>query len=85
VEAGLLPGITRKHIIQIAEDMGIPVTQSTIMPNDLASFDGAFVTNSVIEMLSVESLGETKYEISDMVETLYHAYCHRMNNTLFSL
>jgi len=85
VEAGLLPGITRQQVIQIAEHLGIPLTESMIMPSDLIRFDGAFVTNSVIEILAVESVGNTRYETFDMVEKLHQAYRHRRDNFLFSL
>lgn len=85
VKAGLLPGITRKQIIQVAKHLGIPLTESMIMPRDLIAFDGAFITNSVIEVLAVESVDNTRYEMSDMIEALHQAYRHHMENFLFSL
>lgn len=85
VKAGLLSGITRKQVIEIAKHLGIPLTESVIVPSDLISFDGAFVTNSVIEIHAVEGVGNTRYETSDMVEKLHQAYRDRVDNFLFSL
>ena len=56
-----------------------------IVPNDLEGFDGAFVTNSVIEIRPVTSIGETHYARSEMIITLHSAYRNHMENSLFFL
>ena len=73
-EVGLLPGVTRKQIIKVAGKLGYTTTESIIMPADLKQFDGAFVTNSVIEILPVCTVGDTDYGIPEMIETLREGY-----------
>jgi branched-subunit amino acid aminotransferase/4-amino-4-deoxychorismate lyase len=85
VEAGLLSGITRKQVIKMAEQIGIPLKESAIDLGALNRFDGAFVTNSVIEILAVEGIGNAGYEISEIVATLRKAYRAHMESFLFPL
>jgi branched-subunit amino acid aminotransferase/4-amino-4-deoxychorismate lyase len=85
LEAGLLPGITRKQVIAVARGLGIPLSEKTMAPGNLSHSDGAFVTNSVIEILSVNRVGNTRYETPEMVSTLQKAYRNHMNNHLFPL
>jgi branched-subunit amino acid aminotransferase/4-amino-4-deoxychorismate lyase len=73
-EAGLLPGVTRKQIIKVAGTLGFTPRESTVAPGDLDRFDGAFVTNSVIELLPVCTVGNTDYGIPEMIETLREGY-----------
>lgn len=82
-EAGLLPGVTRKQIIEVARVFGISLTESTITPAGLKQFDGAFVTNSVIEMLPVCTVYDTKYAIPEVIETLRQGYRKRLKTFLF--
>ncbi|MBW2175150.1 MAG: aminotransferase class IV, partial [Deltaproteobacteria bacterium] len=72
--AGLLPGVTRKQIIEAAGASGISLKEETVMPEDLDRFDGAFVTNSVVEILPVSAVGNTDYSIPEMIETLQEEY-----------
>ncbi len=81
--AGLLPGVTRKQIIEVARAVGIPVTERTVMPGDLDQFDGAFVTNSVIEILPVCAVGDIVYAIPEMIQTVRAGYQKRLEAAFF--
>lgn len=84
-DAGLLPGITRKQIIEVARVLGLSVAESTITPADLNQFDGAFVTNSVIEILPVCTVSDADYKIPEMTEVLREGYRkHTENAFLYS-
>ena len=85
VGAGLLSGITRIQISEIAQQNGIPVIEKAIDIRNLDGFDGAFVTNSVIEILEVEAIGNTDYALSEIVNTLRKAYQRHMNSFMFSI
>ncbi|HID30991.1 MAG TPA: hypothetical protein EYP19_13460 [Desulfobacterales bacterium] len=82
-EAGLLPGVTRKQIIDVARMLGFSLAESTVTPGDLKQFDGAFVTNSVVEVLPVCSVGDTDYRISEMTQTLCEGYRKRLEAFFF--
>ena len=82
-EAGLLPGVTRKQIIEVARVFGLSLTECTVTPQDLDRFDGAFVTNSVIEILPVYTAGDTYYGIPEIIDTIGEGYRKRLKTSLF--
>ena len=51
VESGLLPGITRQVVMELADSLGIEVVESEIKLADLRQFKEAFLTNSLIEIM----------------------------------
>ena len=52
-EAGLLAGITRGKVLEIAGEMKIPVAMRTFPPSELASADEVFITSSIRELVPV--------------------------------
>jgi len=56
LESGILPGITREVVIELAGALGISVTESEVRLDDLKRFDEAFLTNSVIEIMPAASV-----------------------------
>ena len=82
-EAGLLPGVTRKQMIEAARAAGLSVTEATVTPADLDQFDGAFVTNSVIEAVPVCTVDHTDYNIPEMIQALLDGYRKRLQACLF--
>lgn len=53
---GLLEGITREYVIEMAAKLGIPVQQGLYRWSDLLAADEVFVTNSIQEIVPVISL-----------------------------
>jgi branched-chain amino acid aminotransferase len=51
VESGILPGITRGVVMELARDLGIGVEECEARLDELADFDEAFLTNSVMELV----------------------------------
>ena len=83
ISAGLLPGVTRKQVIETARENKIPLKEKTVVPEDLDRFDGALVTNSVIEVLSASAIGDVEYSIQDVIETLREGYQERLEGALY--
>lgn len=52
-EAGILAGITRAHLFDVARSEGIPVRLASFTPEELASADEAFLSSSIREVLSI--------------------------------
>ncbi|MFC1926467.1 aminotransferase class IV [Chloroflexota bacterium] len=50
-ESGILPGITREEVMQLAQEIGIEVVEREIILEDLLQADEAFLTNSIIEIM----------------------------------
>lgn len=53
VESGILPGITRDVVTELASALGIEASECNIAVADLYAADEAFLTNSVIEILPI--------------------------------
>lgn len=57
-DAGILPGITRAHLLEVAAEMGCAVRFALLSPADLASADEVFITSSLREIIPVVRVDE---------------------------
>jgi branched-chain amino acid aminotransferase len=53
LSAGLLPGITRAFVLELAGELGIPAREERLTPEDLRSADEAFITGTTREVTPV--------------------------------
>ena len=53
LSAGLLPGITREFILEMAAELGIPAKEARLTPDDLRSADEAFISGTTREVTPV--------------------------------
>ena len=77
IEAGLLPGITRKTIIECCRRAGVDCREEGVNLNDLSSFRGGFLSSSLMELAPLENLGPRRFNpvvIQDIMQTLLPAY-----------
>lgn len=51
ISSGLLPGITRKMVLQLAREAGFHVEESLVQPERLSTVIEAFLTNSLLEIM----------------------------------
>lgn len=51
LESGILPGITREVVMELASTLEMDVNESEVRLEDLGQFEEAFLTNSVIEIM----------------------------------
>jgi len=63
LECGVLPGITRATVLEIAPQLGIKTTEAMLRPEDMLQADELFITNSTAEIMPVvavenESIGD---------------------------
>ena len=59
LSAGLLPGITREFVLELADELGIPGRESRLMPADLETVDEAFITGTTREVTPVIAVSRT--------------------------
>ncbi|MFW6158205.1 MAG: aminotransferase class IV [Planctomycetota bacterium] len=57
LDLNILPGITRSRVIELARAGGTAVREERFTADDLRAADEAFVTNSLMEVLPVRSVG----------------------------
>ena len=55
-ECGILPGITRAAVIELAARFGIDVAEDMIEPQRLVYADGVFLTNSLIGIVPLSRI-----------------------------
>ena len=56
LSAGLLPGITRAFVMELAGELGIQAREERVIPEDLKSADEAFITGTTREVTPVVSV-----------------------------
>jgi branched-chain amino acid aminotransferase len=56
IQDGILPGITRKSVIEICQENGIALIEQAITVDDLLAAKEVFITNSIVEVQSVASI-----------------------------
>lgn len=55
-ESGVLPGITRDTVLEIAGTLSIKATERWVEPNELIEAQEAFLTNSILELVPLVSV-----------------------------
>jgi branched-subunit amino acid aminotransferase/4-amino-4-deoxychorismate lyase len=56
IDAGILPGITRSIVIELAAKMGIKLAQEAVSVERLLKAEEVFITNSVIEIMPIAAV-----------------------------
>ena len=60
LESGILPGITRAAVLEMARDVGVEPAETALRPEDLLGSDEAFLTNTTAEVLPVVKVGDAQ-------------------------
>ena len=77
LHTGLLPGITRQVVCELARGIGQPVGEGVIHPDDLRTADELFLTSSVRGIMPVTRLDNVPVgtgEVGPLTRTLIKAY-----------
>ena len=53
IDAGLLAGITREFLFEVAQEMGVPMAESLVRDEDLLGADEAFLTSTTREVVPI--------------------------------
>lgn len=73
-ECGILPGITRAAVLELAERMKIEVAEDMIAPQRLARADGAFLTNSLMGLMPLSRIEQREMPVHRLTGRLQAAY-----------
>jgi branched-chain amino acid aminotransferase len=71
---GPLPGITRESVIQIAEDQGTPVYETSLNRFDLYTADELFLTGSATEIIPIREIDGRHFEPGPITQALQQRY-----------
>ena len=88
-ESGILPGITRNLVMEIAGRLGIGTTEEDISPADLRRFEEAFLTSSMMEIMPLPIITDrngrdihfTTGEFTRRLITAYGEYVREVTGT----
>ncbi len=74
VDCGVLPGIVRAAILELAPGLGIETREDRIAVSRLPEIEGAFLTNSLIGVVSLTRIGERALPAHPLTARLAAAY-----------
>jgi branched-chain amino acid aminotransferase len=84
----VLPGIARKHVLQMAAENAIEVTEKDLFINDLLSADEVFITNTIMQILPIAAVeahvvgdgkvGTVTKKLTDEFRKLFEAETKKM-------
>ncbi len=71
----ILPGVTRKVVLDLAAKAGIRVEERAVRASELREADEVFLTNALLEVLPITRLGTERIgEIGPITRRLHEAY-----------
>lgn len=71
----ILLGVTRKHVIEVAQSLGFLYEERALPLSELATFDSIFLTSTSTKIMPIARVDEVVYpEIRDALRTLMRAY-----------
>ena len=82
-----LPGITRRSVLECAEELGVPTEVRDVWPTELHTADGAFVTGSGAGIVPVGSIDghSLASDAHPVIRALTAAYWERTQNPAYRL
>jgi branched-chain amino acid aminotransferase len=81
-EGNILPGITRRVIIKMAQEMGYPVKEKLFTPEEVYEADSAFFTGTAAEVAGIKSINDKPFKMEweeTMGYTLFLMYKNRVH------
>jgi branched-chain amino acid aminotransferase len=77
-----LDGITRRTVIGLAKKRGIAVVERVIWPEELESFEQAFLTGSAAEVTPLAEIGPWRFEVGALTRQLASDYSDLVNGRM---
>jgi len=74
LSVGILPGITRWRLLQLAGDAGIDVREIDLTPDELRGADEAFLTSSIRGVLPASQVDDATLPVGPVTRRLVALY-----------
>jgi branched-subunit amino acid aminotransferase/4-amino-4-deoxychorismate lyase len=78
LDEGILPGVTRHHVIEVAKQLGFEVETSLLRVDELESADEVILTSSLREVYRARSIDGIEMRSSGVADRLREAYRRRV-------
>jgi branched-chain amino acid aminotransferase len=72
--AGILPGITRDTVIQIAQDLGYTVVEKHLIRSDLHIADELFMCGTAAEVTPISTIDDIHVGVGPVTKEIQKAY-----------
>ncbi len=72
--AGILQGITRNTIIQIAQDLGYTVVEKNLIRSDLHTADEVFMCGTAAEVTPIREIDDIEIGVGEITKVIQKAY-----------
>ncbi len=69
-----LDGITRRTVMELARDRGIPIVERALIPSELESADEVFVTGTAVEVTPVSEIDDHRFTVGPITLALIEDY-----------
>jgi len=69
LDTGILSGVTRKVVLELAEKLGVKVRECGFTLKELCSADEAFMTNSLIEVMPLSKVNDIRISLGSTGKT----------------
>ena len=79
LSAGILQGITRNTIIQIAQDLGYTVVEKNLIRSDLHIADEVFMCGTAAEVTPIREIDEIEIGVGEITKEIQKAYLDTAN------
>jgi len=79
VDSGVLDGITRELVIDLATEAGMKVREGNFLPEDLFGASEVFFTNTTSEVMPVSQVEDVTYAVGDVAKRLRRLYRERVS------
>ncbi len=84
LEIGLLAGITRERVLELARAAGVPCREGTLTPDDVRGADEVFITSSIRGVLPIGEVDGTRKPapgpITSQIMERYATYLQQMTS-----
>ena len=77
-----LDGITRRTVMKLARRRNIEIVERVIWPEELESFEQAFLTGSAAEVTPLAEIGPWSFEVGALTQELARDYSDHVNGRL---
>jgi len=77
-----LNGLTRQTVMDLARQRGFPVIERAIWPEELETFEEAFLTGSAAEVTPIAEIGPWRFEVGALTRQLATDYSDLVNGRL---
>jgi len=74
LDCGILDGITRNIVIELAKKNGIAVNEGKFTSADLSRASEVFITNTTMEVMPVRKVDSTRFKVGAVTKLLQEAY-----------